>query len=282
MQGIKNDVMLSSVKVIATDLDGTLLDGDSNIPPQLTERILALEEAGVTFCAASGRSMYTLYDLFPNDIEHMAFISDNGGAVSCGGTMVSTSIIAPETYRGFIEFAQENTEGAYPVVCALDRAYIASGARAWDDAMNGFFSKLSYVDSFDDLDVACDKLSVYYPAGTSDEICEQWYMPRYGKDYSVASVMKTWVDLTNLGVDKGSALKQLCHYLCADPIDAVAMGDDFNDVQMLKAAGHSYAMDNAADAIKELARFVAPKNTEYGVIQLIDAVLAAKGMPFSS
>ena len=73
-----------------------------------------------------------------------------------------------------------------------------------------------------------------------------------------------------------SWLERLCAHLGASPADAMALGDTYNDIPMLKVAGHSYVVANAEEHMRAHARFVAPSNNERGVAQVIDAGLAAQ------
>ena len=82
---------LTNVRLVASDMDFTLLADDKSMPEGMPERILALEEAGMLFAVASGRPLYTLQDLFGASCDHMAFVSDNGGAVSVGNCLLYTS-----------------------------------------------------------------------------------------------------------------------------------------------------------------------------------------------
>ena len=73
----------------------------------------------------------------------------------------------------------------------------------------------------------------------------------------------------NAGVDKGNALSFLQQHWNITPEETMAFGDYFNDVPLFKHAYYSFAMENGHPDIRQHARFVAPPNTEYGVIQMI-------------
>ena len=71
-------------------------------------------------------------------------------------------------------------------------------------------------------------------------------------------------------------LNTLCDHLGISTADALALGDTYNDVQMLEAVGHSYVVANAGEHMRAHARFMAPSNNERGVARVIEALLAAK------
>ena len=74
---------MDRIRLIASDMDATLLDEYSQLPPKFTETIRALAGQGILFAAASGRPLYTLETMFPDLLEEIILIGDNGGAARC-------------------------------------------------------------------------------------------------------------------------------------------------------------------------------------------------------
>ena len=81
----------------------------------------------------------------------------------------------------------------------------------------------------------------------------------------------------NKGVDKGSAMAIMSEQLAIPFEQMMAFGDTYNDIGMLKQVGHSYIMANGTPEVAQYAKFTAPSNDEYGVLQVLKKVLAAKG-----
>ena len=82
-----------------------------------------------------------------------------------------------------------------------------------------------------------------------------------------------WVDVMGQGVHKGLAVRDLQRALGVTAAQTMAFGDFLNDLEMLEAADHSYAMANAHPRILRAARHVAPANTEGGVLRTLHEVL---------
>lgn len=76
---------MDRIRLIASDMDATLLDEYSQLPPKFTETIRALAGQGILFAAASGRPLYTLETMFPDLLEEIILIGDNGGAAAGRG-----------------------------------------------------------------------------------------------------------------------------------------------------------------------------------------------------
>ncbi len=85
-------VYLSGIdpRLVVTDMDGTLLDADSNIPERLWPLLREMKERGIVFAPASGRQYFTLASLFEREIEGMPIIAENGGFVVRDGKEISS------------------------------------------------------------------------------------------------------------------------------------------------------------------------------------------------
>ena len=101
------------------------------------------------------------------------------------------------------------------------------------------------------------------------------YQDLQGKvdEYSVVVSAKQWVDVMNPSADKGNAVRALQEELGVTREQTVAFGDFLNDVEMLEAAGMSFAMANSHPGVFDVSRFVAPSNAEGGVITVLRHLL---------
>lgn len=272
MQGFEADTDLVRVKLVASDMDCTLLADDGSMPPNMAELIEALDAAGITFCAASGRPLYTLRDMFPDYVSKMALLSDNGAAIWCRGELVFKDLIDVPTYHELIDFTLADGRGC-PVVCGIEAGYLRSCDRIYDDFFRRFFTQIVYVDSLDDLDVDVNKYTVYFPDHTAEDVYAETYADAWGGRFSVTNAGREWIDMMNKHVDKGTGITRLCEHLGIATADAMALGDTYNDIQMLEVVGHSYVVANAEDHMHAHARFLAPSNNDRGVAQVIEALL---------
>lgn len=90
---------MDRIRLIASDMDATLLDEYSQLPPKFTETIRALAGQGILFAAASGRPLYTLETMFPDLLEEIILIGDNGGAARWKGKDLFVSEMPAEGWR---------------------------------------------------------------------------------------------------------------------------------------------------------------------------------------
>lgn len=266
---------LADVRLVASDMDCTLLADDKSMPEDMPGRIRALEGAGALFAAASGRPLYTLRDMFPESWDHMAFVTDNGAAVVCREDVVFKSLIEPATVQALTEFTLEGGYGL-PTVCGLDACYVREQDRRYDDVFRTFYHNIVYVETLDHLAAEVNKFTVYFPEGNAVPMRDEVYAPAWGEQLSVTCGGAVWIDIMNQGVDKGTGVERLCEYLGISVADVVACGDTDNDAEMLETVGHGYLVANAEERMERFADFRIPSNNDRGVAQVIDAVLAAR------
>ena len=270
------DARLADIKLIAVDMDLTLLADDGSQPEGMPERIAALAEAGVVFCPASGRPAPTLQMAFPEHAAEMAFCPDNGGDVLYKGESIHRSLMDPAIYQAILCHAASE-QNAIPVLCCFDKAYVLDRDRAHRDALYKYYKDIRYVDTFEGVEFESDKCSIYFPEWDAEPRFREVYEPMFGEQVFITNAGREWIDCMNTGVNKGSGIAHLCERLGVDIADAAAVGDTYNDIPMLERVGHSFVVANAEEHMHEHAEFQVPSNNDRGVAVLIDAILAAKG-----
>ena len=103
-----------------------------------------------------------------------------------------------------------------------------------------------------------------------------YYRQMFDDKLQVALSGADWVDLMRLGLSKGVAVGVMCDNLHITPAQCMAFGDYLNDVELLRSVGESYAMANAHERLKKVAKHVCPSNDEDGVCRTIRSVLAVE------
>lgn len=265
---------MHEVRLIASDLDHTLLDEHGDLPPDFHHYVRRLNAVGVTFVPASGRPLNRLKQMFPPQ-QGLGYVGDNGGTVSYGDTLLFQSLLRPEHCRAMAAVTLSSTPGV-PVVTGPDAAYVSSAHREHEPYLSTFNPRIVFIDGFADFDAAVDKFSVYLPSGDSRRYYEEVFAPAYAADFSVTVGGPVWVDMMNAGVHKGLGIRVLASHLGLQRQQLMAFGDAYNDLEMLDEVHHSYAVRNAYDEVRRRARFLADSNAEHGVLTVIRQVLAAR------
>lgn len=260
---------MSKIKLIAADMDHTLLTEAGELPPKFDEYVDRLEEKGVIFAIASGRPMYTLLEIFADRKDTLTIISDNGGAIWHKGKMIYKSLMEPAVYQEMIRFVEEETDGA-SVLCGMERAYALEAYLPYETFFREFLRKMDFVKEMRSLDVEANKFTVFFPKKDAKQQFSAVFESRYGNDFSVTVGGDEWVDIMNAGIHKGAAMQWLGKTLGIQTDEMMAFGDTYNDIEMLQTVKYSYVMENAALEMRRYGNFVAPSNEEYGVLQVIE------------
>lgn len=268
------DSDLSGIKLVATDMDLTLLADDKSMPEGIGERIDALTSNGVLFCAASGRPALALRGEFPAHHQHMALVADNGASVYLRDEPVYRDLIERDLWHGVLSLATVTADGI-PVLCAFDKAYVLERDRRHQDVVGIYYRSITYVESFDSLDVDSNKISIYFPGWDSKRQLDEVYGPAFGDRLYLTCAGDEWLDFMNIGIDKGAGIRHLVDHLGIALADVAAFGDTYNDIPMLDIVGHSYVMANAAEHMHAHGKFLAPGNNEAGVLTVLDRIIEA-------
>ncbi|MEG1952798.1 MAG: HAD family hydrolase [Hydrogenoanaerobacterium sp.] len=266
---------MNRIKLIAIDVDHTLLTEQGELPPRFFEYVRVLDELGINCAISSGRPLYTLNEMFSEVWGQMSFVCDNGGLIIHRGKTIFESLIHPEQVRMLARFAEEKGEGV-PLLCATDAAYLLKKHQVHQDYLRRFYSNIICVDaeSLASVEANVDKFTVYYPNKNCHPSFYSWYAPTFGSDFAVALCDTSWIDIMNKGVDKGAAMRILGEVVGASSEQMMAFGDSYNDIPMLEMVKYSYVMKNAVEDMRQYAHFLAESNDDYGVLKVFDEVIA--------
>jgi Cof subfamily protein (haloacid dehalogenase superfamily) len=262
------------IKLIASDMDGTLLDEKGLIPEEFFEIYNSLGEIGVTFAAASGRQYYTLARDLDSIKNNVIFIAENGTYVLHENVELYSCHIDRATVLELIEIGRK-LEHAEIVLCGKKSAYIESRDPRLVEQVRKYYAVNEIVEDLMKVEDDILKFTICDFKGSADNSNEIFY-PLYKDKLKVVVSGELWLDIMNKNANKGEALKFIQDKLNISSKETMAFGDYFNDVEMLQNAYHSYAMENAPEGVKKHARFTAKSNKEHGVLDTINRIVFQK------
>lgn len=257
------------IKLILSDMDGTLLDEEAKLPAGFDAVMAQLKERGVMFAPASGRQYFSLLDTFADYADSFLFISDNGTMVRQHGREIFSDVIEHQRALDLLNRVNE-CEGIYNVYCGKKKVYLLKQKQPekYLDQLRNYFREIEFVDNFEEVDDEPIKASFFTPDADADtKIFPLFEESR--KDMQVVLASAYWVDITNCGANKGMAVRRIQERLGFKPEECAAFGDYMNDKEMLETVYYSYAMENAYPELKDIARFTAKSNAENGVLAQI-------------
>lgn len=263
---------MKNVRLVASDMDHTLLTEDNKLPEGFGGYVDRLYEKKIHFIAASGRPMYSLKEMFTEYEDRMGFISDNGALIEADGKIIYKNLIPEADYKKMIQFVRSQEVGI-PLLCALDSVYILKEHKCYESIYKRFFSKISYVDDLQLVSSEANKFTVFFPEHDAKEYLNTVYSNEFGRQYHVTIGGDEWIDIMNEGINKGSAIKVLAEYYELSLDQTMAFGDTYNDIEMLRIANFSYVMKNASEEMKQYGKYQADSNQNYGVLKVLDKLL---------
>ena len=255
-------------RLIALDMDGTLLDGESKIPESFWPVLKRAEELGVTIAPASGRQLATLQHQFGPELS---FIAENGTAIAHKGEIIHVSVLPDDAVLRILDALQAVTVDHDVVLCTPTVGYVSEDANpdTFVQLEKYYYSRETVKDlraMVKDSDII--KVAVYCSAGSEEHIAPVVF--KAVPDHNVAVSGKEWLDVMPAGANKGAALHHMADTLGIDIAETAAFGDYLNDYELLQEAGTAVAMDNAHPQLKDVADVIAPSNLDHGVITVLN------------
>ncbi|HEM4128527.1 TPA: HAD family hydrolase [Streptococcus suis] len=273
-----------TVRLVATDMDGTFLDGQGNFDRERFAWILdKLEERAIPFVIASGNGIGRLLQLFKGFEERLIFVADNGSHVYQAGKTIIRRSIQQEEIRAVLDYFK----GRWAEVCLMlsteKDIYMQAGAGMpfegtglpIDPAqMAAFQSRVKYLDDLSAYPTfePIYRLGLWVPEAQVDKITEEFNQAFHGQLVAVTSGYGS-VDILPQGIHKAWGLEQVLTNLAITPDQVMAFGDSDNDIELLAYVGVSYAMENATDKVKAVAKYMAPSHLEAGVLQVLEELV---------
>ncbi len=273
-------VPVPDIRLIACDLDGTLLDAAHDIHADFWPLLAQLQARGILFCPASGRQYFKLREQFAQAGDRLAYIAENGTFVVHCGEEIRADCLPPTVAHALIATTrklQATGARAGSVLCGKRSAYIEWKEPAFHAEVSRYYKRLEVVDDL--LDVQDDFLKVAVFDFESSQHNVYPVFAHFADTHQVVVSGLHWLDVMAAHANKGTGLRHLQEMLGISPAQTMVFGDYLNDLEMMDQATYAYAMENAHPDLKARARFIAPANTDNGVVRTIRHVLGLERSP---
>lgn len=267
-----------TIKLIATDLDGTLLDPKGQVDLPRLEKILDhLEERGIRFVIATGNEIHRVKQLLGHLTERVVLVVANGARI-----FENDQLIQAQTWddtmvdRALGHFKGRECQDQF-VVTAMNGGFVKEGTVFTQlenfmtpEMIEKFYQRMHFVDEFDSsLFGGVLKMSMVVGEERSNSVLQEINELFDGQVRAVSSGYGC-IDILQDGIHKAWGLEELLKRWNLESDQIMAFGDSENDIEMLELAGISYAMENAEESVKEAVTKVAPANSQAGVYQVLE------------
>ena len=271
-------------KIIAIDLDGTLVDSKKNISDYTCRIIRKYMEKGGIVVLASGRPTYGILPIAEKlklEQGRGYILSYNGGELfECSSKKVIFQQTMPEDAPGKLsDFAKEN---------GLSILTYTGTDIITETPDEKYTQEENYITKMRIVPVENFTKAVNFPVvkclitGAPEYMKEREDMLKelYGEEYTISRSAPYFLEVQSKGIDKGKTLQKLAEMLDIDMENVAAFGDSYNDLSMLNCAGLAVAMENAAQTVKLSADAVAPSNDDDGVAVVVERMMTRKLVVF--
>ncbi len=269
---------MKSYKVVASDLDGTLLNNESKISGENLKAIKKLAGLGVYFVPSTGRTFSEIPEELRNNPDIRYVIHSNGAVVldketgnriaNCiPGSLCCEILDILNAYETHIAFRCDGQ-------CFVD-------ARFQTDELFDYYNLIEahrvvirdYAVHLDDFEKVCRELdnvevfSAFFRNMEDKLVCKSLFEKMEG--LRVVEVSEHNLEVVNVNAGKGNALHSLADLLGVSHSDTISIGDSDNDTSITQAAGLGLAVSNACDSLKEIAGEIICSNEEHAVVYVL-------------
>ncbi|HIS00842.1 MAG TPA: HAD family phosphatase [Candidatus Excrementavichristensenella intestinipullorum] len=260
-----------AIRIIAADMDGTLLSLDKKITPRTQAAVQAAMDAGALFVLNSGRMAESIMP-YARQLDVNAPIICFNGALTYDTRAMCPSACIPldkEVARRIMTMVEEL--GLYAQGYWGHEYYCAQyndKTRVYEEK-NRVYAHVTQQPLSQVIPSDVYKLLVILDPGQMRTV-----LPRLARAFeqvaSCSASSETYLEIVAKGASKGAALRALGASCGVAPSEIMAFGDELNDLSMLTMAGYGYAMANASEAVRRQVRLVAPSNGEDGLAQVME------------
>ncbi len=251
------------IRLIASDMDGTLLDEHSEVPPETYDLILALREKGVHFAASSGRRFDRLCQFFAPVRDKMDFVAANGAQVYVDGELVDREVFSHLGIRRLAKTVGK-FESLHMALFDDEKSFLLDDEDKFVREIDKDLPNAERIWYLPEPDVSILKISIY---------CEDGHVMDYayalsrelGDEFLFAPSGTHWIDALQRGVNKATGIEQVMAHHGITRDEVMAFGDSMNDYEIIRFVGTGCAMANGRPALKAVANRVIGYNYDQAV-----------------
>lgn len=251
------------IRLIASDMDGTLLDEHGEVPPETYDLILALREKGVHFAASSGRRFDRLCQFFAPVRDKMDFVAANGAQVYVDGELVDREVFSHLGIRRLAKTVGK-FESLHMALFDDEKSFLLDDEDKFVREIDKDLPNAERIWYLPGPDVSILKISIY---------CEDGHVMDYayalsrelGDEFLFAPSGTHWIDALQRGVNKATGIEQVMAHHGITRDEVMAFGDSMYDYEIIRFVGTGCAMANGRPALKAVANRVIGYNYDQAV-----------------
>ena len=264
----------SKIKLVVSDMDGTLLNEKHEVSTRFLEQFKELKQQNIQFVAASGRQFHSIVDKLNSISEDISVIAENGAMMKNQDEVSVLLELAPEEIKQCIEVIRK-IDDCYVVLCARKAAYIESNDVKFFNTLKQYYSVIKKVNNLNE--VKNDdflKIAIFHYSSTEKHVLP--HVAHLKNQFQVMVSGQNWLDISHRDANKAYALNLIQKKFGFNKSETMVFGDYNNDLGMLELADFSFAMKNAHPNVKEIANYETKSNAEEGVEFILDKLISSR------
>ncbi|MGP4076338.1 Cof-type HAD-IIB family hydrolase [Halobacillus sp. K22] len=279
------------MELIAIDLDGTLLNSSHTISQENIDAIKHAQQKGVEVVVATGRAEFDVRQVFAHTGLATWVIGANGATIHRpNGTLFNSVPIEEKDAETILKWLEQEKfyyevfsdssiltpqNGRHLLQIEMDRIKSSNpdaDLEELEQALEKQFSQTGFyhIDSYKDITESGSPIyNILAFSFEQEKLDKGWRTFESNPDLTLVSSANHNFEFEHKDASKGLALQKLADHLGIPISETAAIGDSPNDLSMLHTAGHSAAMENAKDIVKEASDFTTSHNDQHGVAEAI-------------
>lgn len=260
----------SQIKMVVTDMDGTLLNSNHEVSNRFFELFEALKKRDILFVAASGRQYDSIVHKLAPIKNEILVIAENGALVK---EKEEELLVTPiqNNLKSSLLSRIDTINGAHAMLCGKYNAYFDGNSVPFLEQLKEYYASYEIHDDFSTVTDEIIKIAVYHNVSAEEHIYPA--MKDLEDQIKVKVSGLNWVDLNHTNANKGFALEKMQERFGISPEETMVFGDYNNDLEMLGKAKYSFAMENAHPNVIEIANYRTTNNDDFGVERILEQLL---------
>lgn len=256
----------SNVRLICSDIDGTLLKGENELPEAIKREILRLNERGIAFTFSTGRVPYEVDHLFEGIPNQVPYVAGNGAIVKCDNALLAEYHFEPQTLKPLVQKYSDLGVTVIFTVGEQERPYRLT---PWAMENVGLFPGLDFPIDESIWSTPLQRMFFYHPEGLHLQDCRR-DLKQYEHEYAVSFQNRKSIQIAPYGCTKASGIRMLSRLLGIQREQILCIGDANNDLEMIRYAGIGVAVSNASSELKDAADYVTSRPCADGVAEVLE------------
>ena len=283
------------IRIIASDMDGTLLNNKPDIDEETVEAIRKAEEAGIIFAISTGREYDSVKGILEkHNIKAQCVLSNGAEYRDEEGNILDVININEEAAKKIIKMLNENKlsariftdKGVFTTSTKEEalqevvfRTMTFNPGTTEEEARKiaetqGFFTCLKYIDNIEKFFSEGIEVRKFVAFHKDIELIDKMKMLISEiPGLAISSSFRDNIEVTDINAQKGIILEKVAKKMSIDSKEVMILGDSFNDYSMFEIFEESVAMKNAIPEVKAIAKYITDSNDNLGVAKAIYNVL---------